>query len=152
MNNQQQEKQPLKPQRRQGTKDIKKEETMDDEWEEKEEAKFVRKLKRGTGKYKDKLPFKCFNCGRIGHYAKKCPFDENKGFYKKKSLYSKEDNNSTDESDGEETKSHEVLFITQETKNNEHKISKINETISKGECISDLIGRQKKTNMKQEIF
>lgn len=28
-----------------------------------EEEKFVRKLKGGSGKYKGKLPFKCFNCG-----------------------------------------------------------------------------------------
>ena len=38
-----------------------------------EEAKFVRKLDRGSGKYKGKIPFKCFNCGRFGHYAAKCP-------------------------------------------------------------------------------
>ena len=111
MNNQQQEKQPLKPQRRQGTKDIKKEETMDDEWEEKEEAKFVRKFKRGIGKYKGKLPFKCFNCGRIGHYAKKCHFEEKKGFYKKNILYSKEDSSSSDESDAEEREAQKFLLI-----------------------------------------
>ena len=39
----------------------------------KEEAKFVKRLGRGTGKYKDKIPFKCFNCGKVGHYASKCP-------------------------------------------------------------------------------
>ena len=43
----------------------KEEESSDDEWEEKEEANFVRKIKRGIGRYKGKLPFKCFNCGRI---------------------------------------------------------------------------------------
>jgi hypothetical protein len=33
------------------------------------EAKFVRRLKKGLGKYQGKLAFKCFNCGRIGHFA-----------------------------------------------------------------------------------
>ena len=35
------------------------------------EAKFVRRLKTGSGKYKGKLPFKCFNCGKVGHFASK---------------------------------------------------------------------------------
>jgi hypothetical protein len=43
--------------------------------DEQEEANFVRKIKKGTGRYKGKLPFKFFNCGRIGHYAKTCPFE-----------------------------------------------------------------------------
>jgi hypothetical protein len=43
----------------------------------------------GTIKYKGKLPFKCFNFGRVGHYAKKCPFEGKKNFQKKKILYSK---------------------------------------------------------------
>ena len=37
------------------------------------EAKFVRRLKKGSGKYKWKMPFKCFNCGKEGHFASKCP-------------------------------------------------------------------------------
>jgi hypothetical protein len=28
------------------------------------EEKFVRRLKKGSGKYQGKLPFKCFNCGK----------------------------------------------------------------------------------------
>ncbi|XP_057823542.1 uncharacterized protein LOC131035829 [Cryptomeria japonica] len=45
-------------------------------------AKFVRKLKRSSRKYKGKLPFKCFNYGKIGHFSSKCPYgekDEGKG-------------------------------------------------------------------------
>ena len=37
------------------------------------EAKFVRRLKKGSGQYKGKIPFKCFNCGKIGHFESKCP-------------------------------------------------------------------------------
>jgi len=42
-----------------------------------DESVFVSKLKRGSaGRYKGKLPFKCFNCGKIGHYATNCPNKE----------------------------------------------------------------------------
>ena len=34
-----------------------------------EEALFIKKLERGTGKYKGKIPLKCFNSGRIDHFA-----------------------------------------------------------------------------------
>ena len=39
-----------------------------------EESLFIKKLERGSDKYKGKLPFKIFNCGRIGHFAPKCPY------------------------------------------------------------------------------
>lgn len=34
-----------------------------------EDAKFARRLKKGTGKYNGKLCLKLFNCGRVYHYA-----------------------------------------------------------------------------------
>ncbi|XP_059070783.1 uncharacterized protein LOC131860394 [Cryptomeria japonica] len=51
------------------------------------EANFVRKLKKGSSKYRGNLRFKCFDCGKIRHFADKCP-------YKKK-----EDNNEGDVKD-----------------------------------------------------
>jgi hypothetical protein len=30
-----------------------------------EEANFIKKLQKGSRRYKDKLPFKCFNCGKV---------------------------------------------------------------------------------------
>ena len=39
-----------------------------------EETNFIKKLQKGSGKYKGKLPFKCSNCGIIRHFANKCPY------------------------------------------------------------------------------
>jgi len=36
----------------------------------------VRKIKGGPGKYKGKLPFKCFNCDRKIHFVTMCPYVE----------------------------------------------------------------------------
>ena len=44
-------------------------ENLDDE-----DALFIKKIEKGTGKYKGKLPLKCFNCGRIGHFSSKCTY------------------------------------------------------------------------------
>jgi DNA-directed RNA polymerase subunit N (RpoN/RPB10) len=37
-------------------------------------ANFTKKLKKGTGKYKGKIPLICFNCGKIGHFSNKFPY------------------------------------------------------------------------------
>lgn len=81
----------------------------------------MRKLKRGIGKYKGKVPLICFNCGEISHFTFKCPharsldnndekedhgkLKKNKRRYKKqgkmkgckKGFYSKEDKSSSEE-------------------------------------------------------
>ena len=44
-------------------------ESLDDE-----EALFIKKLEKGNDKYKGKLPLKCYNCGRIGHFSSKFPY------------------------------------------------------------------------------
>ena len=43
-----------------------------------EEANFVRRPKRGKGKYQGKLSFVCFKCWRIGNFASKCTYEENR--------------------------------------------------------------------------
>ena len=47
-----------------------------------EEANFVKNLQWGSGRFRGKLPFKYFSCGRVDHYAAKCPhkdkFDKGK--------------------------------------------------------------------------
>ena len=39
-----------------------------------EDANLIKKLHKGSRKYKGKIPFKCFNCGRIGHFQAKFPY------------------------------------------------------------------------------
>jgi len=72
------------------------------------EAKFVRRLKKGSRKYQGNIPFKCFNYGKIGHFSSNCPhqkkdqnFDDEKKYNfkkysKKKSLCANNDNSSED--------------------------------------------------------
>jgi hypothetical protein len=43
----------------------------DDSDEDEEMTNFIRKLKKGNEKVM--LPLKCFNCGKISHFANKCP-------------------------------------------------------------------------------
>ena len=51
-------------------------ETIHHEESNVEEANFIKKLLKGSGKYKGKLPFKCFDCGKVGHFASKCPYSK----------------------------------------------------------------------------
>ena len=85
-----------------------------------EEALFVSRLNKGNEKYKGKLPLKCFNYGRIGHFSHKCSYPkqeesdhEESCCHKGRNKY-KEKNNfySNEESEVEETK---VLFMGLDT-------------------------------------
>ena len=48
-----------------------------DDSDDEEIENFVRKMKRGAGKYKSKLPLKCFSCEKIGHFTSKCHYAKN---------------------------------------------------------------------------
>jgi hypothetical protein len=39
-----------------------------------EVANFMKKLNKGTGKYKGKIPLKFFNYGKVGNFSSKCPY------------------------------------------------------------------------------
>ena len=91
-------------------------ENLDDE-----KALFIKKLKKGTNKYKGKLPLKCFNYGRIGHFASKCTYpkwddsderetsklkkgkagNKKKSYEKNKIVYTMEDSEDVDTSEDE---------------------------------------------------
>jgi hypothetical protein len=96
------------------------------------EEKFVKRLKKGSGKYKGKLPFKFFNCGKIGHFSNKCPHkkhDQNyegeekyksKRFDKKKSLCVNNDDSSedTDSDSSYEDKVNDFILMSKENYDN----------------------------------
>ena len=109
--------------------------------EDKEEANFVKKLKKCTGKYKGKFLLKCFGCGRIGNFASKCPYNKHsdgeeesnrkskeykkkykkcfqRNSYKKQSLFIKDDSDSS-YSDESDISSDIRLFMAVENQNDE---------------------------------
>jgi hypothetical protein len=88
----------------------------------------VRRLNKGSYKYQGRLPFKCFNYGRIGHFASKYQHNKKdqkyegeekykfKRFGKKKSLCVNNDDSSrdTDSDSSCEDKINDFMLMTKE--------------------------------------
>jgi hypothetical protein len=139
------------------------------------EAKFVKRLKKGSCKYKGKLPFKCFNYGRIGHFSNKCPhkgkyqacddeekykhrnFFKEKNFKKKSLCVNNDDDPSYDEENDSsiEDKLNDFILMAKEDYDNNSTRSDVNEeevvVDMEGERISALeeIDRLRIKNRKQ---
>ena len=81
---------------------------------EENEVNFVKNIQRGSGIFRGKLPFKCFSCVRVFHYAAKCPHKDNhdkgkdfakgnrKQFVNRRSYYTHEDSEGLSNSDEDE--------------------------------------------------
>jgi hypothetical protein len=133
-------------------KEYKNEEYEPDEIEE----KFVRRLKKGSGKYQGKFPFKFFNYGKIGHFSSKCPHkkqDHNyegekkyrsKRFGKKKILCVNNDDSLEDTYNNSscEDKVNDFMLMAKEDYDNKIKRSDVNDeefvVDMEGELISAL--------------
>jgi hypothetical protein len=148
----------------------------DSEPDEIEEAKFVKRLKKGLGKYKGKLPFKCFKYGKIGHFSNKFPhkrkdqtrddeekhkhrnfFKENN--FKKKSLCVNNDDDPSDDEDNDspiEDKLNDFMLMAMGDFDDEHTGGEMDDeevvVDMEGELISalDEIDRLKIKNRKQK--
>jgi hypothetical protein len=120
-------------------------------------SNFVRRLRKGTDKYKGMLPLKFFNYGGVGHFSNKCPYKKKKGneeddsknkekihkgrrknfFFFKESLCTKKDSSSSDEDEVNESDIEKVQFI---------EIKDSDEEGSKKEC------EEEEVNYKEELI
>jgi len=83
--------------------------------EEEDEVNFIKKIQWDFGRFKGKLPFKCFACRRVSHYAARCPlkdkYEKGKEYAKgnrkqvvnRRSYYTHEDSDGLSNSDEDET-------------------------------------------------
>ena len=96
--------------------------------EEEDDVNFIKKLQWGFGRFRGKLPFKCFTCGRVGHYATIFPnkdkYEKGKEYekgnkkqvVKKRSYYIHEDSDGLSNSDDNETGQDYRLLMAYDSK------------------------------------
>ena len=91
-------------------------------------ANFVNKLKRGNGKYKGKIPLKCFGCDKIGNVATKCLLKNSseynlnqrrERYRKKNSCFTEIGSDSSEDDEEYENGINEILFMDFEYKYNQ---------------------------------
>lgn len=118
-------------------------------------AQLATKLERGSGKYKGKFPFKCFDYRRVGHLSSKYPYKEKdereedlkftnesqtyqkKKAYKKKGFYSKEESLAPKSDCEDSSKNESNKYLLMALKTNAKKQSIMD---SKEEGVVDLEG------------
>jgi len=91
----------------------------------------ARNLPRGSGKYKGKLPLKCFSCGKIGHYAKICPYTKN--------VENEDENDSRNFRNRKfRNKFHKNFFLAKECDSSDENDSSVDDSISESDNDSEL--------------
>ena len=97
--------------------------------EEDDEVNFVKKIQQGFRRFRGKLPFKCFACGRVGHYDAKCShkdkYEKGKEYEKwnrkqvvnKSSYYTHEDSDGLSNIDEDENSNDYRLLMAYEDDN-----------------------------------
>jgi len=97
--------------------------------EEEDEVNFVKKLQWGSRRFRGKLPFKFFACGRVGHCVAKCPhkhkYEKGKEYAKwnrkqvvnKRSYYTHENSDGLSNSDEDENSNDYKLLMAYDDDN-----------------------------------
>lgn len=92
---------------------------------------------KGKGKYEGQLPFKCFSCNKIGHFASKCPTRVKKFKNDYKPKYAKECYYARDGVSDEESVEEEIGFISLEDEKNSQELALISQANIRVDWIID---------------
>ncbi|KAJ8629366.1 hypothetical protein MRB53_022689 [Persea americana] len=131
-------------------------------------ANFVQKLRKGKGKFKGKLPFKCFNCGGISHFAAKCPLantdeDDSDSYKSKKDYSSLKDEKEEEKPDNEEIEieinlEEELIAALEQLSTKRKKNKKISKKMAETEEIVETLkveieeGRKIKEELESQVI